>query len=174
MNTTEILHRARQIFSQEAADLLQGLDDALLALEADPQNADLINSVFRPMHTLKGSSATSGMSDLAAYLHRGRGRLQCRPRGRILLVPEIIDPVAARLRCRAQLQSLAGKNKAGNSWPRTARSLIRCATFLPSENPVAAATAPGNAGTTGAQNLPRRLPAKAIDLFFRRRRRSVF
>jgi two-component system, chemotaxis family, sensor kinase CheA len=47
-------------FLHEADDLLTDLGGALLLLELDPQNTEVVNRVFRAMHTLKGSGATAG------------------------------------------------------------------------------------------------------------------
>ena len=55
-------------FRHEADDLLtDGL--ALLLLELDPRNAEVINRVFRAMHTLKGSGASAGFRRLAKFVH---------------------------------------------------------------------------------------------------------
>ena len=70
MHLDEIQRRSREIFRQEAADLLGELESALLKLEADPGNPALINRAFRVMHTLKGSGATSGFHELSDFLHR--------------------------------------------------------------------------------------------------------
>ncbi|MBF0481628.1 MAG: chemotaxis protein CheA [Desulfovibrionaceae bacterium] len=61
------MHRAA--FLEEAAELLGELEEALLELESRPQDADLVNRVFRAMHTLKGSGAMFGFEDVAAFAH---------------------------------------------------------------------------------------------------------
>jgi len=45
------------------------LEASLLELEAQPDNAELINKVFRAMHTLKGSGAMFGFDDIAMFTH---------------------------------------------------------------------------------------------------------
>lgn len=91
MDPAEILRRSREIFLQEATDLLQELDDALLALEASPDSPERIHGVFRPLHTLKGSSATGGMTDLAAFLHRVEDLYISAREGRVQVTAGIID-----------------------------------------------------------------------------------
>jgi two-component system chemotaxis sensor kinase CheA len=61
------LHRAA--FLEEAGELLGELEEALLELESRPDDADLVNRVFRAMHTLKGSGAMFGFDDVAAFAH---------------------------------------------------------------------------------------------------------
>jgi two-component system chemotaxis sensor kinase CheA len=59
----------RQAFRDEAADLLHELEAALLELEDAPGDGELVNRVFRAMHTLKGSGAMFGFDDIAQFTH---------------------------------------------------------------------------------------------------------
>jgi two-component system chemotaxis sensor kinase CheA len=56
-------------FRQEARELLDQLEAGLLDLEQDPSNADLINSTFRALHTIKGSGAMFGFNAVAEFVH---------------------------------------------------------------------------------------------------------
>ncbi len=56
-------------YREEAAELLAELETSLLELEASPQDNDLINRVFRAMHTIKGSGAMFGFDDIARFTH---------------------------------------------------------------------------------------------------------
>ncbi|MBB6253374.1 chemotaxis protein CheA [Nitrospirillum iridis] len=58
-----------EIFRQEAQELLEQLEQALLDLEHTPDDADLINSAFRALHTVKGSGAMFGYDAVAAFTH---------------------------------------------------------------------------------------------------------
>ena len=64
---------ATQTFIQEADELLVQMEDALLALEDDPGNEELINSVFRAMHTIKAiaGNACSNVDYGPLWLPRG-------------------------------------------------------------------------------------------------------
>jgi two-component system chemotaxis sensor kinase CheA len=57
------------IFRQEAADLLETLEQTLLDLEASPADRDLVDAAFRAMHTIKGSGAMFGFDEVAAFVH---------------------------------------------------------------------------------------------------------
>jgi len=59
----------REIFREEALDLLSELEATLLELEASPRDADLVNQVFRALHTIKGSGAMFGFDDIADFTH---------------------------------------------------------------------------------------------------------
>jgi two-component system chemotaxis sensor kinase CheA len=56
-------------FFQEAGELLEELEPLFLALEDRPDDEDSINSIFRLVHTIKGSSGILGRSDVTGYLH---------------------------------------------------------------------------------------------------------
>ena len=58
-----------ETYRQEAAELLEQLEQALLDLEHTPGNADLINTAFRALHTIKGSGAMFGFDAVAAFTH---------------------------------------------------------------------------------------------------------
>ncbi|ASG23982.1 chemotaxis protein CheA [Nitrospirillum viridazoti] len=57
------------VFRQEAQELLEQLEQALLDLEHAPDDDDLINSAFRALHTVKGSGAMFGFDAVAAFTH---------------------------------------------------------------------------------------------------------
>ncbi|MBI4807179.1 MAG: chemotaxis protein CheA [Desulfovibrio sp.] len=59
----------RKAFRDEAYDLLHELESALLELEDAPGDDELVNRVFRAMHTLKGSGAMFGFDDIANFTH---------------------------------------------------------------------------------------------------------
>lgn len=56
-------------FLEEAAERLAELETALLALECDPDNAELVAGAFRAMHTIKGSGAMFGFDLVAEFTH---------------------------------------------------------------------------------------------------------
>ena len=59
----------RQIFKEEAYDLLGELEGALLELEQAPDDMDLVNQIFRALHTIKGSGSMFGFEDIAEFTH---------------------------------------------------------------------------------------------------------
>jgi len=63
------LDLALETFKQEAKELLDDMEDSLLALEDTPDDSETINSVFRAMHTIKGSSGLFGFNDVVAFTH---------------------------------------------------------------------------------------------------------
>jgi two-component system, chemotaxis family, sensor kinase CheA len=59
----------RALFFESAAELLQVINDAGLQLEKRPADEELIRSVRRAVHTLKGDSAACGFTKLSEISH---------------------------------------------------------------------------------------------------------
>ncbi len=56
-------------FVEEAQDNVRDLEEALLLLEEDLNNRDIIERIFRAMHSLKGGGAMFGFNDLSDFTH---------------------------------------------------------------------------------------------------------
>ncbi len=56
-------------FFSEAEQQVEMLESNILVLENDPTNSDAVDEIFRAAHTLKGSSATVEMMELAGFTH---------------------------------------------------------------------------------------------------------
>jgi two-component system, chemotaxis family, sensor kinase CheA len=59
----------KDVFTQEAQDLLAQLEAVLLDLEQKPDDMALIDSAFRALHTIKGSGSMFGFEAVAAFTH---------------------------------------------------------------------------------------------------------
>ncbi len=66
MNVSE-LHK--EAFREEANELLTELESSLLELEESPEDQEIIGRTFRAMHTIKGSGAMFGFTDIAEFTH---------------------------------------------------------------------------------------------------------
>jgi two-component system chemotaxis sensor kinase CheA len=58
-----------QLFLGEATELLGQLEEGLLGLEASPDDAALLNSIFRAGHTIKGSAGLLGFTEIVGFTH---------------------------------------------------------------------------------------------------------
>ncbi|HTZ74962.1 MAG TPA: chemotaxis protein CheA [Candidatus Aquilonibacter sp.] len=59
----------RELFFESAEELLQGMNDAGLALENRPADTEELRRVRRAVHTLKGDSAACGFRELSELAH---------------------------------------------------------------------------------------------------------
>lgn len=58
-----------RLFLAESAEGLDSMDEALVALESRPGDGELVATVFRVVHTLKGNAASLGYEALVRYSH---------------------------------------------------------------------------------------------------------
>jgi two-component system chemotaxis sensor kinase CheA len=56
-------------FLEEATDLINDLERAVLALESEPDDEEITNEVFRIMHSLKGGGAMFGFDLVSDFTH---------------------------------------------------------------------------------------------------------
>ena len=82
-------------FITESRDLIAGAEVALLTLEANPDDGEAINTVFRAFHTVKGTAGFMGLDRLAEFAHHAESML-CRVRDRELPYTQSIANLALR------------------------------------------------------------------------------
>ncbi|MFW5800421.1 MAG: chemotaxis protein CheA [Spirochaeta sp.] len=81
----------RETFKIEALELLQTLESVVLDLESDPRDRDSIASVFRVMHTIKGSGAMFGYLHISRFTHELETVMDEIRQGRMQVEPELVD-----------------------------------------------------------------------------------
>ncbi|MGE5506794.1 MAG: chemotaxis protein CheA [Actinomycetota bacterium] len=95
-------------FRQEAEDLFQQLEQALLDLERRPGDLDLVGTVFRALHTIKGSGSMFGFDALAGFTHHVETVFQRVRAGELAVGPALIGAtLAARDHMRGLLDGSA-------------------------------------------------------------------
>jgi len=81
----------KDLFIEEAHDLLRDMESPLLELEKYPDNHDLIDSVFRAMHTIKGSSSMFGFTDITEFTHDIESTFDLIRNGKLSVTSELIE-----------------------------------------------------------------------------------
>ncbi|MDZ7630646.1 MAG: chemotaxis protein CheA [Gemmatimonadaceae bacterium] len=74
---------------------MAGAEAALLALEANPEDIEAINTVFRAFHTVKGTAAFMGLDRLAEFAHHAESLLS-RVRDRELPYTQAVADLSLR------------------------------------------------------------------------------
>ena len=64
------LSRFRDTFFQEAAEHVNNMEASLLGLGDAPADPEVLNSIFRAAHSIKGGSGTFGFDDVMRFTHR--------------------------------------------------------------------------------------------------------
>lgn len=71
------LDQAFQTFLDEAYELLHVMEESLLQLESNPDDKDIIGSIFRAAHTIKGSAGLFGLDPIVSFTHVLEDLLDC-------------------------------------------------------------------------------------------------
>jgi two-component system chemotaxis sensor kinase CheA len=84
----------REIFDSyliESKEILDHLSQDLVALEKKPSDIDLLNNIFRGMHTLKGTSSFLGFNQITELTHTSEDLLNKLRKGDLKVDKKIID-----------------------------------------------------------------------------------
>ncbi|MGN6133773.1 MAG: chemotaxis protein CheA, partial [Aureliella sp.] len=84
-------HEAVRAFIIESCDGLEQIDRDLVNLEREPASAELLNGVFRNMHTIKGSAGFLAFSQLETLAHAAENVLDKLRSGEMLLTSAIVN-----------------------------------------------------------------------------------
>ncbi len=83
-----------EVFKEYLAEVfesLDGLDEKFVALEASPRDVKIIDSIFRPVHSIKGSSAFFGLDHVKSFAHKLENLLDDLRKGAKSVTPVITD-----------------------------------------------------------------------------------
>jgi two-component system chemotaxis sensor kinase CheA len=102
----------REAFLSESAEYLQGIVDALLTLESDPEDLEPVEAVFRAAHSLKGMSATMGYQLTASLTHTMESLMDTVRKREQPVTGDLIDLV---LRATDTLRELINEEASGGA-----------------------------------------------------------
>jgi two-component system chemotaxis sensor kinase CheA len=101
-------------FLAESRENLDRLDQELVKLESDPTSAELISSIFRTIHTIKGTCGFLGFTRLEKVAHTGENLLSRLRDGKLKLNGEITSGLLAMVDAvRQMLGEIATTGKDG-------------------------------------------------------------
>ena len=101
-------------FLVESYENLDRLDQDLVVLEKDPGNRETLSSIFRTIHTIKGTSGFLAFNRLEALTHVGESLLALLRDGMLALNPEITSALLAMVDAvREMLKSIDETGKEG-------------------------------------------------------------
>lgn len=86
-----MIEQAIATYREEACELLAELEISLLELEETPDDNDLINRVFRAMHTIKGSGAMFGFDEIASFTHEVETVFDMVRNGKMIVTKRLLD-----------------------------------------------------------------------------------
>ena len=84
-----------QDFLIESYEMLDTLDESFVALEEDPSDTVVLGSIFRVMHTIKGTCGFLGFNELEELAHKGENLLSLLREGEKQLDTDVTDALLA-------------------------------------------------------------------------------
>jgi len=93
----EVDQEILQDFLIEAAEILELLSEELVELENDPENADLLNSIFRGFHTVKGGAGFLALTNLVDACHGAENVFDILRTGKRKVTAELMDVILQSL-----------------------------------------------------------------------------
>ncbi len=82
-----------QDFLVEAGEILEQLQEQLVDLENNPEDADLLNAIFRGYHTVKGGAGFLSLTELVEICHGAENVFDVMRNGQRTLTPELMDTI---------------------------------------------------------------------------------
>lgn len=135
-----------EVFLNEARDLLEQLEAALLDLEKRPGDRELVNTTFRALHTLKGSGGMFGPPAMAAFAHELENAFEKVRQDRAPVTPNLVSLL---LQSADQIRKLLFES-AGDHSAESARLAAALAAEVGMDGTAAPAAAPVMAATVSA------------------------
>ena len=80
-----------EIFIEETKEHLQNLNEQLLILEREPENADTVNEIFRAAHSIKGMAGTMGYKRMQRMTHDMENVFSEIRNGKMKVTSELVD-----------------------------------------------------------------------------------
>ncbi len=82
-----------QDFLVEAGEILESLNEQLVELEQSPDDRELLNTVFRGFHTIKGGAGFLAIDAMVALCHRSEDIFNLLRNGERTITPELMDTI---------------------------------------------------------------------------------
>jgi len=85
------IEKYKDLFLSEAREYLRNMNSSILSLEKEPENRDILDSLFRHVHSLKGMSASMGYIEIQELSHRLESYMDSFRQGKKLLDENAIE-----------------------------------------------------------------------------------
>ena len=156
-----------QEFLVESYEALDRLDGDLLALERDPNSPDVLASIFRVMHTIKGTCGFLGFQKLERVAHAGESLLGGLRDGTFAVNPAITSALLStgdvlRQICSARSSAPAttATKTSCTSWTRSSACAASGGTDAPTHVPATPVAPRKRATAQGRRSRSEATPAR--------------
>jgi two-component system, chemotaxis family, sensor kinase CheA len=144
-------------FLQESTENLDRLDQDFVKLESEPENPELIKSIFRTIHTIKGTCGFLGFTKLEALTHAGESLLSLMRDGALHLTEASADALLEMVDAvRRYLHEIEASGLEGDADSTNLIAKLKKLQERPAEEPTVASapTAPPASATLPSATLP--------------------
>ena len=128
-----------QDFLTEAGDLLEDVDSKLVELEQSPEDADLLATVFRGFHTIKGGAGFLEATHLVELCHKTENLFDLLRSKKLMLDAEMMDSIMA---ATGEVHRMFGEMRNGHQPGAAPQELLDALVAAIEGRTVAAAAAP--------------------------------
>ncbi len=143
--------RFRAAFYVEAEEHLEHMEAALLQLEEAPSDPELLNTIFRAAHSIKGASLTFGIEEVGKFTHVLENLLDRLRDGKLATSSELVELLLCSIDV---LEGLIANSRDGAPLPEQLESVFAQLQLANGDAPTVAevsstnATAPASTSTT--------------------------
>jgi len=154
-----------QVFRQEAQDLFERLEAALLDLERSPEDRESIDTAFRALHTIKGSGSMFGFDTLARFAHHLETAFDGVRNGKVVASPGLISLTLAAIDHMRSLMepATAAGLEAGDRLIERLEAMIGNGLDVPAERNKSIGPVPVSADETATYRIRFRLPGDVLE-----------
>src|SRR5579862_5689892 len=85
------LAQFRDTFYEESFEAIEAMEHALLRLEQGSDERELIHTLFRAAHSIKGGASTFGLNSISGFTHSLEALLDALRAGRLMLTARIVQ-----------------------------------------------------------------------------------
>ncbi|SIS47066.1 chemotaxis protein CheA [Neptunomonas antarctica] len=93
----DVDHEILEDFLVEAGEILELLSEQLVDLEKSPDDKELLNSIFRGFHTVKGGAGFLQLDAMVECCHKAENLFDLLRNGEVKVSPELMDTVLQSL-----------------------------------------------------------------------------
>lgn len=101
-----------QDFLTEASELVESLDAGLVQLESEPGSRELLDQIFRALHTIKGAASFLNLPAVTGFSHAAEDALNRLRKGEVQVTQEVMD---ALLRSVDVIRGMLDELRAGGA-----------------------------------------------------------
>ncbi|ABM00483.1 chemotaxis protein CheA [Shewanella amazonensis] len=122
-----------QDFLIEAGEILELLQEQLVALENNPEDTDLLNAIFRGFHTVKGGAGFLGLAPMVDVCHESENTFDLLRTGKRHVTAELMDII---LQAVDAINTMFAQTQAGQAQEPASAELLDKLKLLSSGAPL--------------------------------------